>query len=132
MDQKEHFKTQYEEKVFMMQEIHHRVKNNLQVVNSLLKMQSRDIEDPYIIAMFEDSQNRVLALGLLHEKMYRSKDLKHVNVAEHFEVLINELIDSYRLEISVELDLKIKNVDFGVDTLGPLSLIVNEIITNKS
>jgi two-component sensor histidine kinase/streptogramin lyase len=129
-DQREHFKKQNQEKIFMMQEIHHRVKNNLQVVNSLLKMQSREIEDPKIVDMFKDSQSRVLALGLLHEKMYRSKDLKHVNVAEHFEVLIRELVDSYSLGISIELDLMIKDVDFGVDTLAPLSLIVNEVITN--
>ena len=93
--QKEEISVKNEEKAVMLKEIHHRVKNNLQVVNSLLRFQSRNIEDKKILEMFEKAQKRVLSMAMLHEKMYRSDDLKHINIKEHFTHLIEDLIENY-------------------------------------
>ena len=128
--QKDELSRKNEEKTAMLREIHHRVKNNLQVVNSLLKFQSYEIEDEKIVAMFEEAQNRVLSMALLHEKMYRSDDLKHVDIMEHFTLLIEDLIKSYAIGKEIELDINVKEVDVGMKTLVPLGLIINEIITN--
>ena len=122
---------QNEEKTAMMKEIHHRVKNNLQVVNSLLKLQSYEVEDKKIVSMFEECQNRVLSMALIHEKMYRSDDLTHIDVPQHFTLLISELIADYKLETEIQLDLLMEEVKFGMKTLVPLGLIINEIITNS-
>ncbi len=125
------FKKQNEEKIALLKEVHHRVKNNLQMVNSLLKFQLREIEDKNIIYMFKDAQNRVLSMSLLHEKMYNSKDLQHVDVKEHLTLLINDLIKSYAIGKNIKLDIAIDEVDIGMRTLIPLGLIINEMITNS-
>jgi len=129
-ERKEYFQKQNDEKKAMLKEIHHRVKNNLQVVNSLLKFQSREFQDEHTIAMFKEAQNRVLSMALLHEKMYRSDDLKHIDVREHITLLVEDLIKSYAVDKVIKLDIKIEKADVGIRTLVPLGLIINEIITN--
>lgn len=119
-----------EEKTAMLKEIHHRVKNNLQVVNSLLKLQSREIEDQKVLAMFKEAQNRVLSMALLHEKMYRSEDIKHINLQEHISLLVDDLLKTYVIDKNIQSDVNIANVTFGLQTLVPLGLIINEIISN--
>jgi len=129
--QKEEVSRKNEEKKAMLKEIHHRVKNNLQVVNSLLKLQSRGIEDKHVVAMFKEAQNRVLSMALLHEKMYRADDLKHIDVKEHFMLLVNDLVSSYSVDKKITLDVDVEELDIGMRTLVPLGLIINEIITNS-
>ena len=129
--QKDEVSRKNEEKKAMLKEIHHRVKNNLQVVNSLLKLQSRGIEDKQVVAMFKEAQNRVLSMALLHEKMYRADDLKHIDVKEHFMLLVNDLVSSYAVEKKITLDVDVGELDIGMRTLVPLGLIINEIITNS-
>jgi len=126
-----YLRKQNEEKIALLKEVHHRMKNNLQMVNSLLKFQSREIEDKKIINMFKDAQNRVLSMSLLHEKMYNSKDLQHVNIEEHLTLLITDLIKSYALEKNININIQIENVDLEIQTLVPLGLIINEMITNS-
>ena len=118
------------EKTAMLKEIHHRVKNNLQVVNSLLKLQSRELEDERIVAMFKEAQNRVLSMALLHEKMYRSDDLEHLDVRDHITLLIEDLVKSYSLENKISVAIDIDYIDIGLQTSVPLGLVINEIITN--
>jgi len=128
---KEYFRRQNEEKGAMLKEIHHRVKNNLQVVNSLLRFQSHEIKDEKVVAMFEEAQNRVISMALLHEKLYRSEDLKHIDIQEYFELLIKDLVKNYEIDKNINLDVKVEGVDIGIKTLVPLGLIINEIITNS-
>jgi two-component sensor histidine kinase/Tfp pilus assembly protein PilF len=129
--QKEEISSQHEEKAVMLKEIHHRVKNNLQVVNSLLRFQSRNIEDKKILEMFEKAQKRVLSMAMLHEKMYRSDDLKHINIKEHFTHLIEDLIENYTVDKKIDLDVKIDNITIDIMVLTPLGLIISELITNS-
>lgn len=130
-DQKEYFRKQDEGKSMMIKEIHHRVKNNLQVVNSLLRLQSHQIEDEKIVEMFEEAQHRVISMSMLHEKIYQSADLENIDIEAHFTKLINELVRDYEVGVHITLDIKIDKVDLGIKTLVPLGLIINEMITNS-
>lgn len=120
-----------EEKTVMLKEIHHRVKNNLQVVNSLLRIQARGVEDENIKLMFKLTQSRVVAMARLHEKIYNTKDLKYIDVKNHFKLLIRDLIHSYNLDKNIVSKFNIEPIKMSIDTLLPLSLIINELISNS-
>jgi len=120
-----------EEKTVMLKEIHHRVKNNLQVVNSLLRIQARGLDDENVKLMFKLTQSRVIAMARLHEKIYNTKDLKYIDVNDHFRLLIRDLIHSYNLDKNIVSKFSIEPVKMSIDTLLPLSLIVNELISNS-
>ncbi|MGB0895859.1 MAG: sensor histidine kinase [Flavobacteriaceae bacterium] len=119
-----------EENKAMMKEIHHRVKNNLQVINSLLRMQSRFVKDENVVTMFKDSQKRIMTIAALHEKLYNADNLKEINVKTHIESLVRELIEGYSVKQNIRLTINIEPIYLGLDTLVPLGLIINEIITN--
>jgi len=124
-------KKENDQKTNMLKEIHHRVKNNLQIVNSLLRIQSSKIKDENIVQMFKKTQRRVLSMAILHEKMYQSENLKNLNAKEHFESLIRDLVETYGINTDIELDISITPVNFTMDTLLPLGLIINELINNS-
>ncbi len=115
----------------LIKEVHHRVKNNLQIIVSLLNLQSRFIEDSTLLNVFGEIQNRVRSMSLIHEKMYQTKDLKTVNIEEYITDLAESLLRTYRLGHQVELDVKIEVNSFNSDTLTPLGLIINEVISNS-
>lgn len=115
----------------LMKEIHHRVKNNLQMVNSLLRLQTYEIKDDNVIELFNVSRQRILSMAKLHEKMYESENLQHINIHEHFESLIKGLLDSYATGKEITLDIKIEDISLEIDTLIPLGLLINEIATNS-
>jgi len=130
-ERNEYFEKQNEEKKAVIKEIHHRIKNNLQVVISLLRMQSSKVEDEKVVDMFKETQKRLLSMALLHEKMQQDDDLKGIDVQEHFITLINGLIKSYAVEKDISLDININKINLGMETLTPLGLVVNELITNS-
>jgi len=120
-----------EERKTMLQEIHHRVKNNLQVVNSLLRMQSKKSSDKEFIDAFKQTQSRVLSMAKLHEKMYQSGDLKRLNAKEHITILVEEIVKNYTVEKEIVLNLDIEEFFIDAQTMMPLSLIINEMISNS-
>jgi len=120
-----------DEKTVMLKEIHHRVKNNLQVVNSLLRIQSRGIVNENVKMMFKVAQSRVIAMARLHEKIYNTKDLKNIDVGEHFKLLISDLISSNNIDKDISSKLSIETINMSIDTLLPLSLIINELVSNS-
>jgi len=120
-----------EEKSVMLKEIHHRVKNNLQVVNSLLRIQARGVDDENVKSMFKLTQSRVVAMARLHEKIYNTKNLKYIDVNDHLSLLIRDLIHSYNLNKSIVSKLNIEPIKMSIDTLLPLSLIINELVSNS-
>ena len=104
------------EKEVLLKEIHHRVKNNLQVISSLLDLQSQYIEDPELLSQFEDSQTRIQSMALIHENLYQSNDLSYINFDEYVENLIAHLFLSYDLGINqIESKLKITNICLNLD-----------------
>lgn len=116
--------------VILLKEVHHRVKNNLQIIVSLLNLQSRFISDSKLLDVFGEIQNRVRSMSLIHEKMYKTKDLKTVNIAEYITDLSESLLSTYRLTQRVKLEVNVEVNSFKSDTLTPLGLIINEVITN--
>jgi len=120
-----------DEKTVMLKEIHHRVKNNLQVVNSLLRIQSRGVVNKKVKMMFKVAQSRVITMARLHEKIYNTKDLKNIDVEEHFKLLVSDLISSNNIDKDISSKLIIEPVAMSIDTLLPLSLIINELISNS-
>jgi len=119
------------EKEVLLQEIHHRVKNNLQVICSLLDLQSQQIEEPSMLEVFRESQNRVKSMALVHEKLYQSKDFARINFAEYTQSLTNYLFKAYDFNIgNINLALEIDEITLTIDTALSCGLIINELVSN--
>jgi PAS domain S-box-containing protein len=127
----ENLKASLKEKEILMKEIHHRAKNNLTIISSLLNLQSRHINDKEALNIFKESQNRARSMALIHEKLYRSDDLRKIDFGEYMRSLTVELFNSYRASQEIELNMNITNIDLDINTAVPLALIVNEIVTNS-
>ena len=123
--------TSLREKETLLKEVHHRVKNNLQVIASLLRLQAGYLSDPQARAMFEESQNRVHSISLVHEMLYRAGDLARVDFGDYLRTLTSHMADGWsssgRL---VQVSVEAAGVHLPVDTAIPCGLIVNELITN--
>ncbi|MCP5003015.1 MAG: PAS domain S-box protein [Planctomycetes bacterium] len=120
------------EKEVLLQEIHHRVKNNMQAIISLLNIQSKDIDDPKSAQMFEESQNRIHSMVLVHEQIFRSRDLARIRLKEYIENLKDDLFRSYRIGgKKISFKMQIEDILLGIDTSIPCGLIINEILTNS-
>lgn len=122
---------QNEEKTVMLKEIHHRVKNNLQIITSLLRLQSRELENPEAIAKFKDATHRVIAMSMIHEKMYQSDHLSTMHLREYLHDLSNDLVSSYQsgYPVALEIDCDVESID--LKSVVPLALILNELISNS-
>jgi len=120
------------EKEVLLREIHHRVKNNMQVISSLLRLQTRTIKDKKQIEMLQESQNRIKAMALIHEKLYRSENLANIDFNDYMKNLVNDLFLTYKVSSGkVSLKINIAPISFGIDTAIPCGLIVNELVTNS-
>ena len=120
-----------EEKEMMLKEIHHRVKNNLQIVKSLIRFQMEQVSDPRVTELFNECVNRVSAMALVHEQTYLSKDLANIDVNTYLSHLTRDLCQAYAIDTRLDLDIRIDVPTLGVDTLIPLGLLINEIISNS-
>ncbi|PQV63585.1 hypothetical protein B1R32_11048 [Abditibacterium utsteinense] len=120
------------EKDVLLKEIYHRVKNNLQIISSLLNLQMDAISDPVVREMFDESRNRVRSMGLIHEKLYQSSDLGSIDFGEYLDNLAHSLLRSYSNragQISLKLECDAARID--IDLAVPCGLIVNELVTNS-
>jgi PAS domain S-box-containing protein len=127
----EQIKTSLQEKELLLQEIHHRVKNNMQVISSLLNLQSRRITDEEALAMFIDTQSRVKSMALVHEKLYQSKDIAHINFADYIRSLTTNLFQSYReKQTGIKLTTDVGAVLLDIPTAIPCGLVINELTAN--
>jgi PAS domain S-box-containing protein len=123
-------KKSLKEKEILLKEIHHRVKNNLSVISSLINLQSMNFDDPEIKTAFMDVYDRSLSMALIHEELYQSNDLKSVNFSDYLKTLCNTLYHSHIIHPRVNLDLNIEKLDVDIEIATPLGLIVNELFTN--
>lgn len=119
------------EKELLLREVHHRVKNNMQVVSSLLAMQSSSLSDPESIERFENSQNRIRSMALIHEQLYQSADLAEIDLHGYLELLTRHLAESCGLNDGVRLELEVDDFAFDIDRSLACGLIVNELVANS-
>ncbi|MBE9205699.1 PAS domain-containing protein [Nostoc sp. LEGE 06077] len=127
----EQLKASLKEKEVLLKEIHHRVKNNLGIVSSLLQMQCRRTEDPQATAILRDSQNRIASIALVHEKLYRSADLANIDFAQYIPDLTTHLFDSYNITPNcIKLKIQVNNASLDIETAIPCGLIINELVSN--
>ena len=132
MKKAEQINKDLEEKKVMLMEIHHRVKNNMQVISSMLKLQSRYIRDDHDLKLFNDSCHRVKSMSLIHEKLYQSKDLTSIDFADYVKSLTIHLFSSFGIDVSIiKFIINIKSVLLNINMAIPCGLIVNELITNS-
>ena len=117
----------------LLKEIYHRVKNNLQVISSLLSLQSEYIKDKHDMEIFQQSQQRIASMALIHEKMYQSPDLARINFSEYVQDLVASLRTSYEVNASaITLKLNIdEHILLGLDTAIPCGLIIHELVSNS-
>lgn len=118
------------EKEFLLKEIHHRVKNNLEIVSSLLSLQSAKISDVGILDAMRESQHRVQSMGMIHQKLYVGENLASVEMKGYFMNLGDYIIDAFGLDAQVDVNIAMEELELDVDMAIPIGLIVNELLTN--
>jgi len=121
-----------EEKEVLLKEVHHRVKNNMQVISSLLKLQAENINDKRIAEMFYESQNRVKAMALVHQKLYQSENLSQIDISVYIQGLMTNLVRSLNFDPGkIMVEVKIEGILLNMDTAIPCGLIINELVYNS-
>ena len=120
-----------DEKSIMMREIHHRVKNNLQMINSMVRLQSRYLDKENASDSLKEVERRILTMSLLHEKMYQSDNLVSINIKEYITAVMSDLTHIFNNKKNVKYTLNIENLSFKTETILYIGLLVNELITNS-
>ena len=131
MQAEEKIKASLKEKEVLLKEIHHRVKNNMQVISSILNLQSRHIKNEQALKMFEDSQSRIKSMALVHEKLYESEDLANIDFAEYVHSITHYLFGLHEIRPRIRSNVDIKDVLLDVNTAIPCGLIINELVSNS-
>ena len=127
----EHIRADVREKEVLLREIHHRVKNNLQVISSLLNLQSDRMADSQILAVFRESQNRILSMSMVHEALYQSESLSEIDFSEYLQTFVRRLFSSYCIDSeTVELRIDAEPITLEIEMAVPCGLIVNELVSN--
>ena len=120
-----------EEKSVLLKEIHHRVKNNMQVISSMLNLQSQEMRDPKVLEVFRDTQARIRSMALVHEKLYQSRDLARVDFPSYLQSLIVHLFHAYKADPDrIRHELKMDEASLDINTAIPLGLVVSELLSN--
>lgn len=128
----EQIRSSLHEKEVLLREIHHRVKNNMQVLSSLLRLQSDFCKDKNVIEMFNESRNRIISMSLIHEKLYLSKDFTKIDLKGYINEMVNGLFQSYCLnKTKIALNIYVEDVPLGIESAIPCGLIINELVTNS-
>ena len=121
-----------QEKEVLLKEVHHRVKNNMQVISSLLNIQADSVMDEHFQNLLFESQQRIKSMALIHENLYRSDSLLEINFHEYIEMLTAGLVRFYRFDrLSVRLQLEVEDIYLDIDTAVPCGLIINELVSNS-
>jgi PAS domain S-box-containing protein len=125
-------KESLDEKEILLREIHHRVKNNMQIISSLLNLQSQHVEEAETLDILKESQGRVRSMAMIHEKLYQSPNFTKIDFKDYIEKLVSSLIYTYKLQRQdIKPVLEVKDVEMNIDTAIPCGLIINELVTNS-
>jgi len=117
------------EKELLIKEVHHRVKNNFQIISSLLEIQNQGVEDKKALEMVKQSRNRIKSMAIIHQKLYQNED-GLIDFKDYIQILVNELSTIYVSNKNIETNIEMDNLYFDIDTAIPLGLIINELLTN--
>lgn len=120
-----------QEKEVLLKEVHHRVKNNMQVISSLISLQADKLSDPESLERLRESQNRIKSMALVHESLYQSENLASIDPAGYLRNLTSEVISSYALDTAIDVDFSVSVSIMDIDTALPCGLIVNELVSNS-
>jgi PAS domain S-box-containing protein len=124
--------TSLKEKELLLREIHHRVKNSLQLISSLLTLQASEIDDKKITARYKESENRIHTIALIHESLYQSTNISNINFGDYVEVLVEDIMNSFEVSTNkIKTTLELENYNLGIETAIPLGLIINELVSNS-
>jgi len=127
----EELNSSLKEKILLLREVHHRVKNNLQIIISLVNLQMRQLENPHLKQVMAETQNRVKAMSIVHEKLYQSESLSHIDLAEYIRYLAIQLFSFYGIDTRrVRLDIGIGRFMVDINTAIPVGLVINELVSN--
>lgn len=130
-EEKKVVERQNQEKTVLLQEIHHRVKNNLQVIISLLRIQSNDLKSAETVQSFDDAISRILTMSLIHQKMYEKESLMNINLSDYLNTLIDDLVNTNSTSAQVDHSIISSIETVGEKTIVPLGLIINELVSNS-
>lgn len=120
-----------EEKEILLREVHHRVKNNLQMITSLLNLQAKSVDDPGVAQAITDSKNRIHSIALLHQKLYQSTDVSNIDIAHYFDNILEHILSANKTQDKhIVLQKNIENLNFDIDKSILLGIILNELVTN--
>ena len=119
-----------QEKEILLKEIHHRVKNNLQIVSSMLNLQTKHVKNEEVLNAISESRNRVKSMALIHQKLYQHNNLKGVMITDYIDSLVSSLIHSFKLKTNINIHTEVDPICLDVDTTIPIGLILNELLTN--
>jgi PAS domain S-box-containing protein len=120
------------EKEILLREVHHRVKNNMQVISSILNLQSAYVSDENTLTLLRESQNRIKTMAYIHESLYQNKSFSSVNFSDYVNTLVNNIVQSYSYSSEkIELIMELADIDLSLDISIPAGLIINELITNS-
>ncbi len=123
-------KKSLKEKDMLLKEVHHRVKNNMQIISSLLNLQEANVEGEEASNVLQESQNRVLSMAMIHEMLYQSKDLNHINFSNYIRKLASNLFHTYGVK-NISSSINVEEVFLNVETSVPLGLIISELVSNS-
>lgn len=127
----EQIKTSLKEKEVLLREIHHRVKNNMQIISSLLKLQSAYIKDKKYSDIYKESQNRIIAMSLIHEKLYQSRDFTKIDSKGYIKELVNGLVQSYEVPGRITFIVNVEIASLSINNAVPCGLLINELVSNS-
>lgn len=132
VEMEEEIQKSLQEKEMLLKEIHHRVKNNLMIISSLLNLQSRYMKDKQVLDVFKDSQNRARSMAIIHDRLYHSSHLKRIDIGDYIQTLAGDLFRTYATDPTrIKLNFDIEEVMVDINTMIPLGLIVNELLSNS-
>jgi len=128
----EQIRASLKEKEVLLREIHHRVKNNIQVISSLLRMQSRNLKDKQAVDVLRECQDRIRSMALIHEKFYGSRDLSNIDFREYTKELVDDLSQSYGIDTDkIALKIDVENIPLEINSAIPCGLLLNELVSNS-
>ena len=124
-------KSSLKEKEALLREIHHRVKNNMQIISSLISLQSAEVSDEKLVSLYKETENRIHSMALVHENLYQSHDLSHIDLWQYVQNLVEDLIYSYGVSNAIETEIEVPSIEVNLETAIPLGLIINEMVSNS-